>query len=103
VERANDFFKDADFWITANYTPSSGWSIERKTGDLQPTASNSKIIITENTIILIVRRDEFFANRIGFRCTAFRHPGDGGIGGDWDGDVQPPVADGLYWMYIGSN
>ena len=30
-----------------------------------------------------------------YRVTAFSHPGDWGFGGEWSGDVEPPVAEGL--------
>jgi hypothetical protein len=61
------------------------------------------MLIIGNTLILLVPRNEFMADYIGYRMSAYRHPGDWGVGGDWDGDVQPPVADGLKWVDIGSD
>ena len=54
-----------------------------------------------NTLMLFVPRSEFLADTIGYRMTAYRHPGDWGLtSGDWDGDVLPPVADGLNWVNL---
>jgi hypothetical protein len=99
-----DFFQDTDYWIVASYDPLSGWSLQATDAEDSaptPVASDAKMLILGNTLILLVPREEFEAERIGYRLTAYRHPGDWGTGGDWDGDVQPPVADGLTWIDIG--
>jgi hypothetical protein len=101
-----DFFQDTDYWIVASYDPTAGWTVAATDArNSAPTTvdSDAEIILVGNTLILMVPRDEFLADNIGYRMSAYKHPGDWGWGsGDWDGDVQPPVADGLKWIDIGS-
>ena len=99
-----DFFQDTYYWITASYDPFSDRSLQAtdsEDSNPTPVTSDAKMLVLGNTLILLVPREEFEAERIGYRLTAYRHPGDWGTGGDWDGDVQPPVADGLTWIDIG--
>ena len=101
---ANDFFKDTDFWIVAYYNSIDGWMLsitDATNGNVTATGSYAKMIITGNTIIVFIPRDEFYAQNIGYRVTAFRH--DGGYAADVNAgaDTQPSVADGLNWIDIG--
>ena len=101
-----DFFQDTDYWIVASYSPGGGWTlVATDATDSAPVTvdSDARMIVNGTTLILLVPREEFLAEHIGYRMTAYRHPGDWGTGGDWDGDVQPPVADGLKWVDIGSD
>ena len=101
----NDFFKDTDYWIELFYAPGWGWGMaatDAANNSFTPVTSDAKIIMLNNTLILVIPRSEFLAENIGYRMTTFRHTGDWGMSDDnWDGDVQPPVADGLNWLYIG--
>jgi hypothetical protein len=100
-----DFFQDTDYWIVATYDPAAGWSMEvTDATDSMPTpvSSDARMIIVGNTLIVLVPRSEFQADYIGYRMSAYRHPGGWGMtSGDWDGDFQPPVADGLRWVDVG--
>ncbi|MFC1502513.1 T9SS type A sorting domain-containing protein [bacterium] len=106
-EFAYDFYQDTDYWIEVIYDPAFGWFMfvnDVSNGELYPADSDAKMIIVGNTLITFVPKDEFLADVIGYRMTAYRHTGDWGMtSGDWDGDVQPPVAEGLRWLYIGSD
>ena len=99
-----DFYQDTDYWIEAMYDPINGWGMQ--VTDVANNShtlveSNARMIIMGNTLILFVPRSEFLADTIGYRMTAYRHPGDWGLtSGDWDGDVLPPVADGLNWVNL---
>ena len=101
----NDFFKDTDYWIDIQYSPSTGWVMwvtDVANGAFEQVASEAQLIVINNTMFLVIPRSEFLAQNIGYRMTAYRHTGDWGLsGGVWDGDVQPPVADGLIWLDIG--
>ena len=101
----NDFYKDTDYWIELSYVPGSGWGLsatDASNNSFIPYASDAKIVVVNNTLFLVIPRSEFFAENIGYRMTTFRHTGDWGMSDDnWDGDVQPPVADGLNWLNIG--
>jgi len=100
----NDFFKDTDRWYAATYTPSAGWELKVTDasggGTVNVTGSSARMIIKDNTIMLVVPRSEFTAAKPKFRITAFRHTGDYGITPphNWDGSVWPAVADGLQAM-----
>ena len=98
----NDFFQDTDFWIVASYDPTYGWGMDvmdAANNSVTDIESNARMIIMGNTLILFVPRSEFSANTIGYRMSAYKHQGDWGINsGIWDGDVQPPIADGLHWI-----
>ena len=100
----NDFFKDTDYWVVLDYDPVNGWDLtvsDAKNGVITEVPSEAKMIIMGNTIMVFIPRSEFSSQNIGYRMTSFRHPGDWGFDGDWDGDVQPSVADGLNWIDIG--
>ena len=99
-----DFFQDTDYWIDIGYQPGFDWFmqiIDTSDGQVESINSDVRAIITGNTIIVFVPYDELPSDIVGYRMTAYRHPGDFGVGGDWDGDVQPPVDEGLRWLYIG--
>lgn len=96
----NDFFQDTDRWYQAQYNPSSGWSLRVTDAALDPNGtvtSNARLIITANALVLVVPASEFSVPRPAYRLTNFRHTGDFGQNPpfDWDGDVSPPVSEGL--------
>lgn len=95
----NDWYQDTDTWYEATYNPSNGWSgSARVVSDSMPlTLSDSaaRFVIVDNAVFLLVPADELGSSEPDYRITAFRHPGDWGFGGDWSGDVEPPVIDGL--------
>ena len=87
---------------SSRYTPSGGWELKvtdasNSTMTDVTASSNARIIIKDNTLLLIVPKSEFTAADPKFRLTAFRHTGDYGIPSphDWDGSIWPAVADGL--------
>ena len=99
-----DFFQDTDFWVVANYDPINGWAltISDATNSIITTAvSEAKMLILGNTIFVFIPRSEFYSQNVGYRMTSYKHPGDWGVGGDWSGDVQPSVADGLTPIDVG--
>ncbi|MEE9189643.1 MAG: thrombospondin type 3 repeat-containing protein, partial [Candidatus Neomarinimicrobiota bacterium] len=102
----NDFYKDTDYWVELYYDPFWGWDMsvtDASNNSFTPVASEEMIIFVNNTLFLVIPRSVFLAQNIGYRMTAFRHTGDWGMNTDnWDGDVQPPVAEGLNWIDIGN-
>lgn len=96
----SDFFKDTDRWYEALYVPGTGWTLKAsnaKNGSITPFPTNARIIIRDNAIVLVVPKSELAVPHPAYRITTFRHKGDYGINEphDWDGDVEPPVAQGL--------
>ncbi len=59
--------------------------------------TTARIIIFENTMVLVVPASEFAVAKPDYRITAFRHTGDYGMSPphDFDGSIWPSVADGL--------
>ena len=101
AQYANDFFSDTDLWYVAAYTPVGGWTLdvtEARGGDFVGQESDARLIVIDNGLILVVPASEFEAADPALRWTAFRHTGDYGMGPtkDWNGDVQPAVAQGLF-------
>jgi len=99
-----DFFQDTDFWVVANYDPVNGWGLtisDATDGVITTAVSEAKMLILGNTIFVFIPRSEFYSQNVGYRITCYKHPGDWGVGGDWSGDVQPSVADGLTIVDVG--
>lgn len=100
AQYANDFFKGTDRWYAAEYSPATGWKLnvsDASGGGPVSVASNARLIISGNTLLLLLPRSEVGVAAPSFRLTAFRHKGDYGINPphDWDGSVWPAVADAL--------
>ena len=47
--------------------------------------------MVDNVWVLVIPVSEFSTDMPPYRLTAFRHDGNFGFNGNWDGDVQPPV------------
>lgn len=98
----NDFFKDTDLWVEANYDPAGGWTA--RVSDVvsntpQPrSTSQAKIYVSGNAIALIVPVTDLFGSAsypgATYRVTAFRHEG-AFLAGPWNGDTVPLVDDPL--------
>ncbi|HEY5547775.1 MAG TPA: Ig-like domain-containing protein [Gemmatimonadaceae bacterium] len=96
-----DFTRNTDFWVDVLY--SGTWSLQAtfaQNNNPFTFASGARAVIIGPVIVLVVPRNVFPALQPGVRFTTFRHRGDGGVGGDWDGDVQPPVMSPLYVLPI---
>jgi hypothetical protein len=96
----NDFFSGTDRWYEARYEPASGWSLavtDASNGGFVSVVTTARIIIFENTMVLVVAASEFAVAKPDYRITAFRHTGDYGMSPphDFDGSIWPSVADGL--------
>lgn len=101
---ANDFFKDTDFWIVADYHPDYGWGLtisDATSGVITSAISAAKVLLSGNTLIVFVPRSEFTSQNIGYRVTAFRHDGSWANDVNAGADTQPSVSDGLQWIDIG--
>ena len=99
----NDFYDKTDRWYEAKYTPSGGWVVtvsDAIDGKVTPVTSAARVIISGNTLMLVVPKSEFGTSQPKFRLTAFRHTGDYGINPphNWDGSLWPAVKDGLQAM-----
>lgn len=95
-----DFFDGTDRWYVASYDPTNGWTMAVSTaidGVVTAAPSSARIIIRGQTIALVVPTSEFAVSEPQYRVTAFRHTGNWGLVPpyDWNGDVEPMVADGL--------
>jgi hypothetical protein len=101
---ANDFFKGTDQWYQAQYNPrSTGFSfgarrVSNNSSQIFPTTA--RLILNGATWFLIVPASEFSVPDPMVRFTAFRHTGNFGLTGDWDGDVQRPVDQPLWSLPI---
>lgn len=100
AQYADDLFKNTDRWYEANYAPAGGWSLKVSTaasGNIQPAQSAARIVVSGNSMMLVVPADEFAVAKPGYRLTAFRHKGDYGANPphDYDGSVWPLVNDPL--------
>lgn len=100
VQYPADFFHDTDLWFVAAHDPASGWELQvtdASNGQFVSIATDARIIIKGNVMALVVPASEFASATPPWRITAFRHTGDYGLqSGDWDGDIEPPVAEGLH-------
>ncbi|MBX3233134.1 MAG: hypothetical protein KIT84_20290 [Labilithrix sp.] len=97
----NDFFKGTDRWYAAEYSPAAGWSLkvtDASGGSTSSATSMARVILRDDTILLVVPASEFSVPAPSYRTTLFRHTGDYGANAphDWDGAVDPPVASGLH-------
>lgn len=98
---ADDFFAGTDRWYELNYTPAGGWQMRcRQVGPgntLTTVASAARVILSGDTMLLVVPRSEFAVANPPFRATTFAHLGDFGQNPPftWSGDPTPTVAEGL--------
>jgi hypothetical protein len=101
---ANDFFKGTDQWYQAQYNPrSAGFSFGATrvvNNGFQTLSTNGRLILNGATWFLIVPASEFSVQNPTVRFTAFRHTGNFGLTGDWDGDVQRPIDQPLWSLPI---
>jgi hypothetical protein len=100
----NDFFQSTDRWYTFGRTPSQNWGLNARTAlnnSIRTVATAARIVMIDQTAILIVPRTEFGVPDPAVRFTAFRHDGRFGFNGfPWSGDVQRPVNEPLYSVPI---
>jgi hypothetical protein len=97
-EYPNDFFDGTDRWYTADYDPSTGWSVTVRTaidGQITTAASQARVVMTGRSIALIVPKSEFSGAEPMGRFSAFCHTGDWGAASPWDGSLWPAVESGL--------
>jgi hypothetical protein len=92
-----DYFGGTDRWYAATYTPADGWALQAFgliDGAPSPIESEARVILQEDTAVLIVPASEFTAATPGARFSYFRHSGDMGTGpdADWSGLVYPPLG-----------
>lgn len=96
-----DFTRNTDFWVDLRY--SGSWSLVStfaQNNNPFTFASGARAVIVGSLIVAILPQNLFPSATPGLRFTTFRHTGDGGVGGDWDGDVQPPVLSPLYQLPV---
>ena len=89
-----DFFQNTDFWIEALYDPATGWSLKASNAngtDITETTTAARLLMVDNVWVLVIPVSEFSTDMPPYRLTTFRHDGNFGFNGNWDGDVQPPV------------
>jgi len=99
----NDFFKGTDFWIQAGGKPgiSFGFDATDATNNVLSTVPTlARLIIDGATLFLLVPRTHFTVADPPVRFSVFRHDGNFGFNGNWDGDVQRPVSQPLYTLPI---
>ena len=96
----NDFFQATDRWYTFGRSPSQNWGLGARTAinnNIQPVTTGARLVMIEQTAILIVPRSEFGVPDPAVRFTGFRHDGRFGFNGSpWSGDVQRPADLPLY-------
>ncbi len=96
----NDFFRDTDRWYAVTYSPQAGWSLavtDATNGNLTAVASAARVIIRDNTMLLVVPVTEFAVPNPAYRVTSFAHNGDWGLNPPhtWSGDPTPTVHEPL--------
>ena len=99
----NDFFQDTDRWYVARWTGTQ-WQLDVSTAvdsNIQPAASNARVVISGNSIMAIIPAAEFESSCPDWRLTTFAHQGDYGINPphNWSGRLEPPVDMGLNGCY----
>lgn len=93
-----DYFGGTDRWYAGSYTPADGWSLQAFgliDGAPSPIESEARMILQEDTAVLVVPASEFETATPGARFSYFRHTGDLGANGDWGGLVYPPLGEPL--------
>jgi hypothetical protein len=100
--RLNDYFGQTDQWYAAAYVPGGdiedSWTLRAFRLDAmgQPIEfeTEGRVILQEDTAVLIVPADEFLVETPRNRISLFRHTGDEGEGPDrnWSGFVWPPLG-----------
>jgi hypothetical protein len=99
--REFDYFGGTDRWYAAAYTPTDGWKLQTFgliDGAPAPIESEARVILQEDTAVLLVPASEFDSVETpGARFSFFRHRGDMGTGTDanWSGLVYPPLGEPL--------
>jgi len=86
-----DIFQGTDYWFTAEYNPTDGWSLLVRTAynnNVQEVSSAAKAIISGNSITLVVPLGEFQSMYPRWRLTSFRHSGDFGLNPPYDFDID---------------
>ena len=96
-----DVYQGTDQWYSAEYRPNDGWKLkvsEIINGAIVPMASDAKMVIAGESMILIVPASEFESADPKYRVTTYEHTGDYGNNTPWSGDVHPEIDEPLASM-----
>lgn len=95
-----DFFHDTDTWFVLNRDPVYGWSFASQladNGNIRPApGSTARVVVLDDALFYVIPADELPYSEAGYRLTAFSHPGDYGMGGVWEGDLERPIDQPLH-------
>jgi hypothetical protein len=89
-----DFFQDTDRWYVVAYAPGSGWALSTLGVDgtsALPVASAARVVVSGNTMTLVVPKDELPADPLGYRVTVHCHQGDFGESLPATADTAAPI------------
>ena len=95
----NDWYQGTDRAYELHFLPGWGFDMGARLADNSfqtPLATNARIVIADDVLALVMSADEVDVEAGGFRVTAMSENGDWGFSSPWTGDVEPPVADGLF-------
>lgn len=93
-----DVYQGTDQWYSAEYTPQGGWRLivsKIIAGNITPMASDARMVIANESLVLVVPKSEFASDNPGYRVTSYEHMGDYGNTNPWSGDVHPKVDEPL--------
>lgn len=96
-----DFFDGTDRWYQIAITAGGAPSLivqSAKNGNVQPYASNARVVLEDNLVMALIPLSEFAVPCPEYRTTTFAHHGDYGLNPPyfWGGDTEPTIDDGLY-------
>jgi hypothetical protein len=100
-----DFFQGTDRWYAVAYAPGSGWALSVLGVDgvtAQPVASAARVVVTGNTMTLVVPKDELPADPLGYRVTVHCHQGDFGESLPATADTEAPIDQPLRTVEAGA-
>ncbi len=95
----NDFHKGTDRWYDVMYDASNGWVVAVQQVDtsnkVTEVSSAARVILTDNSILLVVPKSEFPAAKPLWRGASFVYqPGPPSLA-TWSGDVMPALGNPL--------
>ena len=92
----NDFFDSTDYWVVISREPGNGWRMQvtdAMGGVLVDAPSSAHVFALGRVLLLVMARQEILGQSARMRFTTFWHQGDWGTaGGDWSGDLNPPIG-----------
>ncbi len=102
------FFNGSDRWYELTYSNAQGWNFmvytasttgtgESEVSTITEVSSGAKIIMSGDTLVLMVPANEFTSPMPEYRTTSFVHDGDFGIPSphSWSGNAEPRVVEGM--------